>query len=452
MNSNKNIYWNEGLFLKPQHFQFTDKKIDDSFLFIIDKLYNYNTGFIDLKIDLNKLENGILSINSCRLLTNNTYIDYPTNSNLITLNIKDKIENNSNKKFYIGLKKYNKDITNIEISSTKELSSLNTRYNSIENDIEEISDIYNNNKKADFRYAKYTLSIFSEDEISSIIDYELIEFCNILNKDSKLVLKENWVPPFLFIKSDADNPLIDKIVNMYKMIMDSIKILEKDKLKSQNLIILSNIGKNIVDIKYILKSKYITPSLIFKEFEKVISSLLIFTTKYNISYITDEESPIKYHHNDIYNSFELLELTLKNMFDEIIEVTLEVEKEFIFPFDKDEDKYIINIEEQFIKTKHLFYLEFITNDRDKLIEHIQYLKISNNEFIDTVIFSSISDINFKLLNKSDINFPMKATSVYIKIDTTSQNWNKILDSRDIAIYIDQHLIQDANLILVTEDG
>ena len=448
MNTKKNLYWSDGLFLKPHHFQFIDQKTNDNLTFILDKIYPRDYGFVEYKINLKNLEEGILSLSSCELFINNTLINYPINSNIIKRNINGEIKIDKNKKYYLGVKKRDKDYNSIEITHIKQLNN-STRYSNMENEFEEVSSLYNTQDKADFSYVKYTLQFFCEEEISSIDDYDVISLCKIKNNNEELILQDDFVAPLFDI---SHNPIILKKINAaFKLIVDSMKILEADKLKSQNLIILSNINPLIVEFQSIQSKSYVAPYDIFIIFEKMISVLSVFTKSYNMDiFLNSKKNSLKYEHENIIMSFSQLYTQLQEILDEIIDKKIEIQREFIFHFKKNEDKLLIDINKQFFDKKYTFYIEFINDNKDKLIENIHYLKISNVDSIDRVISSSISDIGFQIQAASNLNFPIASNSVYIKLDIGQKNWDKIVKTRNLALYIDNNLIKEANLVLLDD--
>jgi type VI secretion system protein ImpJ len=449
MNTKKNIYWSDGLFLKPHHFQFIDKKTNDNLTFILDKIYPKNYGFVEYKIDLANLKEGILSLSSCELFINDTIINYPINSNIIMRKIKDEIKIDKNKKYYLGVKKQGKDNTNIEITHIKQLNSNNTRYTNVETEFEKVSNVYNTQDKIDFSYVKYTLQFFCEEEIASLVDYDLISLCIIKNKNKTFILEENFLPPLLHID---DNHTILKTVNStFKLIVNIMKELEGDRLKSQNLIILSNINPLIIDFQSIQKKSYVVPYDIFTNLQKMLSVLIVFTKDYNMDiFLNLKSNLLQYNHENIFESFTDLCTMLANILDEIIGKKSEIQREFIFNFKKSEDKLFIDIDKKFFDKKYIFYIEFIHDNKDKLIENIHYLKISNREFIDSVISSSISDIGFKVQAASNLKFPIASSSIYIKLDISQKNWDKIVKTKNLALYIDKDLIKEANLVLLDD--
>lgn len=448
MNTKKNIYWSDGLFLKPHHFQFIDQKMNDNLTFILDKIYPRNYGFVEYKIDLKNLKEGILSLSSCELLINDTIINYPINSNIIMRKIKGEIEIDKNKKYYLGVKKQDKDNTKIEITHIKQLDN-NTRYTNIETEFDEVSNVYNTQDKTDFSYVKYTLQFFCEEEITSLVDYDLISLCKIKNDNQEFILEENFSPPLLHI---AHNHIILKKVNTtFKLIVNTMKELENDRLKSQNLIILSNINPLIIDFQSIQTKSYVVPYDIFTNLQKMLSILIVFTKDYNMDiFLNLKSNLLKYNHENIFESFIHLCTTLANILDEIIGKKLEIQREFIFNFKKSEDKLFIDIDKKFFDKKYIFYIEFINDNKDKLIENIHYLKISNSESINSIISSSISDIGFKIQAASTLKFPISSNSIYIKLDTSQKNWDKIIKTKNLALYIDKDLIKEANLVLLDD--
>jgi predicted component of type VI protein secretion system len=427
-----------------------ERSIKNDFSFLLDKIYIHNYGFIDYKIDVENLEKGILILNNCEFFLNNTYLNYPTNANILSRNLQDdNIKNNSSIKFYLGIKKLYQDNTNIEVKHIKDLKNKNSRYINIETELEQVSNIYQKEDKIDFSYVKHLIQIFSENEISSLIDYDLIPLCVIKKEDDNYHINTSFIPPIMSIHKNKE--LSKLIYTSIEKLKDTIKSLEKDKLKSKNIIMLTSINPLIVSIDDIFKNSYVHPYNIFSEIKKIISILIIFTKSYSMeSLIENNSNFLSYNHEDLFTSFNLLNIELEKILEEIIIEKIEVQNEFTFNFNKNNDKYNIDIDDKFFNKEYSFYLEFISNEKDELIKDINYLKISNSHFIEQIIVSSISDIEYNLQRLGSLKFPTQSNSVYVKLNTYVKSWEKIKDSKDLSVYIDHLNIKDINLLIVDE--
>ena len=62
METTKPIYWYQGLFLQPHHFQLQDRYLESSFGYVTQQLAPYYWGVGRLEIDDSELQNEVFSV------------------------------------------------------------------------------------------------------------------------------------------------------------------------------------------------------------------------------------------------------------------------------------------------------------------------------------------------------------------------------------------------------
>lgn len=448
MNSNKMIYWHEGLFLSTHHFQYLDKSIKDSKFFLLDKIFKYNYGFIDYEIDLKELDKGQFKLKSCELILENTYINYPENTNLISRNITESdINIDSSRKLYLGIKKEHKDNVDIEIKSIRELKKKNTRYTNIETELEKVSSLYELDDRIDFTYVKYTVQFFLEEELDALSDYNLIPICVINNKQDKYSLDPFYIPPLINLNKKSINSLF--ISDIIYEIKKSINTLEKDRLKNKNITLLVTLNPFIIELENHLLRSYTCAFEIYECIKKIISILIVFTKSYTLEDIIGENNiSMKYNHDNLYKSFEALKVEIKKVLKDILDVKIQEKTEFTFNFNKKNDFYYINIASKYFEKDYSFYIELISENIDEIKKKINYIKISNKELIENIVFSSITDIKFNIKEPIDLKFPTNSNALYLKLNTDDKSWKKIRDTKNLSFFLDQIEVKKENLIIV----
>lgn len=101
---NKAIYWNEGLFLRPHHFQANDRFQTIQQTYPVQLLSGRGAGIGLLEIDLDALANHIFRIKTIKaMLPDGTFVDIPGESATVTNNFKALLDRDSSVTFLLGI-------------------------------------------------------------------------------------------------------------------------------------------------------------------------------------------------------------------------------------------------------------------------------------------------------------------------------------------------------------
>jgi len=102
--ANKAIYWNEGLFLRPHHFQANDRYQAIQQYYPVQLLSGQTAGIGLLEIDLDALANHIFRIKTLKaMLPDRTIADIPGESATVTNNFKALLDRDSSVTFLLGI-------------------------------------------------------------------------------------------------------------------------------------------------------------------------------------------------------------------------------------------------------------------------------------------------------------------------------------------------------------
>ena len=178
MKIQKPLFWQQGLFLQPQHFQL----MEQSFRGLLNPLHQFITpyfwGVIKLEIKETRLTVRILELQSgAFIFPGGAYAVFPGNA---VMNVHSFDESWTGPlKVYLGLKVWRDTGENVTIVENLEnLNNVTTRFVTT-SDAEEVDDLHAGGPSGHVKILHYVLKLFWENELEQSGDYHLIQIAEI---------------------------------------------------------------------------------------------------------------------------------------------------------------------------------------------------------------------------------------------------------------------------------
>lgn len=173
MDIQRPLFWHQGLFLQPQHFQLFDR----SFQSLLRPFHNFiEPHFWGLgEIEIQKTALGIKSFNLLKgifLFPDGTYVVLPGNALFEARTFNEAwVEGGKPFPIYIGIKRWNDAGENVTVLDTLEnISVITTRFVSLA-DPEEVKDLHSGGPSGQIKRLHYVLKIIWETEREQFGDY-----------------------------------------------------------------------------------------------------------------------------------------------------------------------------------------------------------------------------------------------------------------------------------------
>lgn len=455
MNDKKIIYWHNGLFLKPHHFQYLQIHIQSMIRDYVNVNSKHNWGLIEFELDESKLNNYELHIKKgIFFFKDGTLINYPKNAIINIRTFTEAIKNRSSLKCYIGIKKlseYESNVTDVE--SEVNLNKIETRFIVNKDDKSHLeNNLYEDNDKIDMVYLDYYLKIFFEDEINAISDYEILPIALLENKEGRISLSKSYSAPSLniFTNKNLENILTD----IYKYLFSHVNKLEEYKPQynyksstfniSQQLIGLQSIIEFIPTLEEYTSANRIHPWEIYSSLIKLASKLSVFTNRINVKGkdINGEILLKEYKHDDIYSCFNSIKELIFNLLDDLC-----ISPDKIIDFIYKDDMYFANVLKDFLTDEYNFYMSIKSDDNDSFMRNLTFIKISTSQNITEIVGRSLPGLDFEVLKEPPLGLPKLSNTSYIKLKTDSNEWLNIKYSQNIAIFFSD-LQNEVNIQLI----
>jgi type VI secretion system protein ImpJ len=441
------IFWHQGLFLQPQHFQLKDL-YDQSLLTPFHKfLTPHFWGIGDIEIQKASLGNYSFNLSSGQFLfPDMTYAVFPDNAIIEARSFEGAWEAGGETfTVYIGLKKWNDAGENVTVVSTlSNLFDVTTRFVTTTQP-EEIQDLHQDGPSAQIKRLYYVLKIFWETEKNVLGDYELIPLACLEKDGDEIILSKQFIPPCLSISgSETLSKLVLEIRDQISSRGRQLETYKRERgIHSAEfgtrdmvyLLALRSLNRYIPLLTHLTETKRIHPWSMYSVLRQVIGELSSFSG--SISVNGEQENGISllsgYDHKNLWGCFSGANLLITRLLDEIT-----AGPEYIIQLLYDGTYFSAELPPTIFEGRNQFFLVFETEtDPKNVLQTMENIaKLSSRQTLPILIARSLSGIKLDHLATPPQELPRRAHSIYFQIDQYSDQWDQVKKGNNLALYWD----------------
>ena len=443
----KPLFWHQGLFLQPQHFQLFDRYVQALASAVPPMLQPYFWGVGTMKMQEASLGNHSLHILQGEFVfPDGTFVTFPGNSLLDPRSFSEgSFEGGKPLGCYVGVRKWNSDGENVTVLPTLEkVSDVTTRYvTSTEPD--DVIDLYQGGPDAQVRGMYFVLKLFWETEVDQLGDYELIPVVLLSRSGEDIVSSNRFFPPCLSISAVA--PFEKLIVEIRDQLTSRAHQLEAYKRArgvhtadfgardTVYLLALRSLNRYVPLLFHLTESPNVHPWTIYGTLRQIIGELSSFSESVNVLGELDDGSSLVpvYNHRKLFACFYSAQKTLLRLLDEIT-----AGPEYVFELVYDGTYHTTELQPAIFEGNNSFFL--VLNAPDEDAEQLQNFtgmaKMGARESLPILIARALPGIKSLRLDTPPQELPRKLGSVYYQIDINSDLWQQVQRNRNIAIFWD----------------
>ncbi len=441
------LFWHQGLFLQPQHFQLGDAHFRSLLAPFHQFFRPHLWGAGDFEIQKAALGNGSFSLLRGEFLFQDmTYVVSPGNA-LIEARSFDEAWVDGGKRFsvFVGLRKWHDAGGNVTVVSRLEnLSEVTTRFVTTA-DPEEVQDLHQGGPPAQVKRLYYVLKIFWETEMDQLGDYVLIPLAQLERAGEEITLSEHFVPPTLTIFGS------EPLVNLVKEIRDQMaaRAHQLEAYKRERgihtaefgardmvyLLALRSLNRYIPLLFHLTESQQVHPWTVYAILKQLIGELSSFSERVNVmGELEDGTRPLSnYDHRCLWECFSGAQALVTQLLDEIT-----AGPEYMILLAYDGTYHAAELSPTIFEGRNRFYLVFETEgDPKSVLQSLETMaKLGSRESLPILIARALPGIRLEHLPTPPQELPRRANSIYFRIDHHSDQWAQVERGHNIALYWD----------------
>ncbi|MEN6466458.1 MAG: type VI secretion system baseplate subunit TssK [Syntrophaceae bacterium] len=444
MKARKPILWNQGLFVKPQHFQQNDLYFQSLLRPLQTHLHPFFWGVCKLNIQDAALKNKSFDILEGEFIFHDgTWVILHDNALFQPRSFKDAwAEPEKPFKVYLGLRRWNHKGENATLSDEQDIQKFSTRFVS-GNSLDEVADLYQSAPSAQVKSLDYMVKIFWEGELEDAGNFMFLPIAELVYNGQETVLSNKFVPPSVSIAGSRN--LMQIVRTVRDNVLARCHILEEYKIprgvQFQDLepnylsyfLALTILNRYVPALNHIAETPQIHPWDLYGLLRGLIGELSSFTDRIDATGCLKDGSSLlpPYDHENPGFCFGQALTLLQELLSSVL-----VGAEHIIRLVRDRNYFSARIGPEILDSRNKFYLlirssigtEQIRNETQRLA------KISSIGHIPTLIQRALPGLEMEEAPALPPGVPKRPDSVCFRLNRNSDQGMEILKSQDICMY------------------
>jgi len=425
------VVWREGLFIRPQHFQQSDRYVSHALMTRTKELQSNAWGFFDLQLDMNQLGSGKVTIKSASgVLPDGELFQITGQTHVLGLDIK---EGDSAKSVYLVLPIALHQ--NDEVYFEEEKTFL-TRY--VAKNISNISNINaGEESQTDLLCARHNFKLLLEDDVNE--GYVKIKVATVgsISSSGIVSLEEDYMPTYLHLHAAKDlmaklNELVSTLEYRSEKLAEKLSDSNVQASELGDYLMLQLVNKTLSRLHFLMTQDRTHPAELYLELVGLMGELAVFMKKEK-RLLTQPT----YQHDIQGESFDIVIDELKDMLSMVLE-----QNSIALPIE--ERKYGIFVaqvqDKSLIKTASFILAVHADMQSDKLIKMLlSNLKVGSIETIRNLVNYHLAGYKMKPLSVAPRQIPYRMDHIYFKLEIGNEDMVKLEASGGFAFHLSAEL-------------
>ena len=436
------LFWQQGLFLQPQHFQLMEQSFRELLTPLKRFMIPHFWGVISLKIKETRLAGRILEVqNGTFIFPDGTHVVFPGNAVMNVRSLDDAHAGSLN--VYLGLKSWYHSGENVTVvENLEDLSGVTTRFVAT-TDSEEVDDLHAGGPVGHIKKLHYVLKLFWEHELEQSGDYHLIQIARFEKRGASINLSQDYIPPCPMISGS------ESLLNLIGEIRDQItarsRQLEEYKKKrgvhsaefgSRDMVYilaLRSLNRYVPLLHHYTQTPTIHPWIVYGALRQLIGELSSFSDRVNSlgEFPDHDHASPSYDHSRLWDCYYEIQNLISHLLDEIT-----AGPEYIMSFIRDGVFYGADLKPVVFKENNRFYLSVRTDDEaSSVIQTVSTLaKLGSREDLKHIVARALPGIHLEHQPQPPQQLPRRSNAIYFLIHHHSEQWESVVKNRNIALY------------------
>ena len=443
------ILWGEGLFLRPQHFLILDTYHEQHLNQLIRSTIAFSYGVQNIRFDATQLNIHILALENIEMIWQDSEIYHAPARDLLPEPLQlDELNLQNEMHIYLALPILQANKQNVSHEASTEPS----RYHS---HLTQVHDLFTDAATADItllrKRAEFKLLAHHASPDTDLDGFLYLPIGKLKRHSTgNFELDNRFIPPILHI--GANETLLNHLKRLLNVIKAKIKTIQTNNRENEQKLIEFRSGDIVsfwlvnalntahATLNHLYHHPFIHPERFYFELLHLTGSLLTFSTAYDVDFLP------QYQHHNLQESFEQLDLILRDLLDTIISNRyISINLKEIRP-----SYWVGSIESDKINRDSRLYLS-VSSSMMQTHELVQIVplrfKVGNTIDVEQRVVSALPAIPLHHLVQVPTAIPVRSGVNYFELEPHHELYQRMLDSESICIYVPSGF-QDISIELI----
>lgn len=448
MKLHKPIFWHQGLFLQPQHFQQADAFHQAGAHALFAGQTPHPFGALALDVDVDRFASGVFEVTrGAFVFKDGTLAATPDNALLPARDFRDALAaQNRGLTVYVGLRRSTRTESNVtEVANLETGEAGATRYVA-EAQPEPSQDMLQSGAAtAQVKTLNYVLRLFWETELEQAEAYELLALGRLVQDGEAVTLDAGHVPPVITVS--ASTTLVNVLKEIREELIGRARQLEEYKggaeVGGQEFspkmlryrLALQVLARYAPMLAHLVETPTVHPWQVYGLLRQLLGEISPFSADMDIlGQVGGDPLPI-YDHERLGHCFGQAKRRLEKALNEI---TLGPER--IIALSRSEPgMFTAELPREFMERNSTLYLVLRTeeNFEDLLGSFVSYAKFGAEAQVQVLAQRALPGVPATYLRVRPESLPQRPNSSYFRIERHDPNWETVEQQRSIALLWDE---------------
>lgn len=444
MKSLKQIYWHQGLFLQPQHFQLTDILQQALARPYLDATIPYGWGIREIDIQSSALNRGTGHVNALSaVFQDGTYVQFPGNAVIRPRSFeKDWTYRDRPLTIYAGLRRFQENASNVTVVANLDAEEGETRFVTLP-DPDEVRDLYGEGPDALVKCLYLNIRLFWDSEIQHLDSYNLIPIAQVLWDGGAIKVSPTFIQPALSLS--ASRTLSGLAQEIRNECASRARQLEEFKSSGEEkgggsesgnityLLALRTLNRYVPLLYQYTESDPLHPWVFYGVLRQMVGELSTFSSTVNLFGESESfpEPLSKYDHENIWGCMARAQSVLFTLLN-----NLTIGADLLVRLDATNDGFQATLTQSFFSPRTRYYLAIRSDEEtEAIVRSFQDMtKVGTPALMDTLIRRALPGVEVSPMSGPPSGLPRRLNTHYFRIETRDSIWDSIRQEESILIF------------------
>jgi len=441
------LYWHQGLFLTPQHFQLVDWH--QHFKFTAVNKYSlrhfWGIGTLELREDalaVRRVEVSRLEA----MFPEGAFITYPGNAVLPARSLDEAmLESDKPVTVYLGVKNLKPEGGNVTVLPELSYTGQPTTSFVTKADPDTMPDMLGDGPPAAVKTMQFALAIYFEHELPSLGEYLLIPVARVVREAEKISYDPDFIPPCLNIGA---SPALEKLArDVTDLVTSRARALEDYKMRGELtskefdpgymvfLMALMTLNRYAPLLTHHVESLNVHPWDVYGVFRQFLGELSTFADDFGATgeRFDGEKLVPSYNHEDLTGCFGAARSLIERMIEGI-----GTSIELLAVMQKKDSYYVAELPERVFTPTNRFWLIIRTEKAPEAVPQavLATVKLCATPLMATLLVKAVPGVPLTYSKNPPAGLPKRSGTHYFLLDTTNPLWMDVVRNKSLSMFWD----------------
>lgn len=466
------VFWGQGMFLEPQHFQQQDSYHEACLRRYFRLFVPFSWGVRSLAVTELALQNFVFQVDHCEVVTwDGTLLRFrgdasPSNARIEPRSFESDLDSGGKPlSVYLGIRRLQPEGNNVEHTAGSSAPTRaggdgpsHRRYFLESGSVADLSAAQD--QTCEVHYLTHDVHVLYDVPVARSQDYELVKIAEVLRAADGRggVLSKRYIPPAITVRS---SPVLEAMVREIRDLLTAKgrelaeyrrrrggEIVELGSRDVGFLLMMQTVNRYIPALHHDLEVGDTPPHVVYARLRQLVGELSTYSGSVSVLGATEKEDVLPpYLHDQLFPCFDLASRRISGLLTEmttgpVTDVQLRYDGEYFSA---------AALDDQLFAGDNRYYLAIRSDITSlALLELLQDKgKITALEDMPKLEKSYLTGLRIEVLDSPPEELLMRAHYRYFLIDRRSEHWEKIQQRRTIAVYCPElHTDTEIRLVIV----